>query len=375
MEDVGQWKRPWYFPQGNETRHEATLRECAATRGSVGVMDASTLGKIDIQGPDAAEFLDRVYTNMFSTLKVGQSRYGFMCGVDGMVFDDGVTTRLAEDHFLMTTTTGGAAKVLDWLEEWLFTEWPELKVYCTSVTEHISTVAIVGPKSRNVLGKLAPSLDVSNEAFGFMENRYADVAGIPARIARISFSGELAYEINVDAWYGAHIWEAVMSAGAEFAITPYGTETLHVLRAEKGYVILGQDTDGTQTPMDLGMDWIVSKKKDFIGKRSFARSDTARAGRHQLVGFMPVDGSVVIPEGAYVVNESDAGSKPPFRHVGYVTSSYMSAALGRSFALGMLANGQARHGDTVAIPYDGNVVMAQVTEPIFFDKENTRRDG
>ena len=375
MEDVGQWKRPWYFPQGNETRHEATLRECAATRDSVGVMDASTLGKIDIQGPDAAEFLDRVYTNMFSTLKVGHSRYGFMCGVDGMVFDDGVTTRLAEDHFLMTTTTGGAAKVLDWLEEWLFTEWPDLKVYCTSVTEHISTVAIVGPKSRNVLGKLAPGLDVSNDAFGFMENRYADVAGIPARVARISFSGELAYEINVDAWYGAHIWEAVMSAGAEFGITPYGTETLHVLRAEKGYVILGQDTDGTQTPMDLGHDWIVSKKKDFIGKRSFTRSDTARAGRHQLVGFLPVDGSVVIPEGAYVVNESDAATNAPIRHVGYVTSSYMSAALGRSFALGMMANGQARHGDIVAIPFNGSVALAEVTEPIFFDKENTRRDG
>jgi len=281
MEDVGQWKRPWYFPVGNEDLHASVLRECAAVRAGVGVMDASTLGKIDIQGPDAGEFLDRIYTNMFSTLKVGASRYGFMCGIDGMVFDDGVTTRLADDHFLMTTTTGGAAKVLDWLEEWLYTEWPDLKVYCTSVTEQISTVAIVGPKSRNLLAKLSPGLDVSNEAFGFMENKFADVAGIPARIARISFSGELAYEINIDAWYGSHIWEAVISEGAEFGITPYGTEAMHVLRAEKGYVILGQDTDGTQTPMDLGMDWIVSKKKDFIGKRSFTRSDTAREGRNQ----------------------------------------------------------------------------------------------
>ncbi|MEY4492719.1 MAG: hypothetical protein RL355_68 [Actinomycetota bacterium] len=375
MEDVGQWKRPWFFPKGKEDLHAAVLRECAAVRDGVGVMDASTLGKIDIQGPDAAEFLDRVYTNMFSSLKVGQSRYGFMCGVDGMVFDDGVTTRLAENHFLMTTTTGGAAKVLDWLEEWLYTEWPDLKVYCTSVTEHISTVAIVGPKSRNLIAKLAPGLDASNEAFGFMENKYADVAGIPARIARISFSGELAYEINVEAWYGAHIWEAVMREGKEFGIAPYGTETMHVLRAEKGYVILGQDTDGTQTPMDVGMDWIVSKKKDFIGKRSFTRSDTARAGRHQLVGFMPIDGQEVIPEGAYVVEASNAGQKPPVKHVGYVTSSYMSAALGRSFAMGMLANGQARHGEEVAIPLRGKVIMAKVTEPLFFDKENTRRDG
>ena len=375
MEDVGQWKRPWYFPQGNEDIHAAVLRECAAVRAGAGAMDASTLGKIDIQGPDAAEFLDRVYTNMFSTLKVGASRYGFMCGVDGMVFDDGVTTRLGENHFLMTTTTGGAAKVLDWLEEWLYTEWPDLKVYCTSVTEHIATVAVVGPKSRNIIAKLSPGLDVSNEAFGFMENKQADVAGIPARIARISFSGELAYEINVEAWYGEHIWAAVMSAGEEFGIAAYGTETMHVLRAEKGYVILGQDTDGTQTPMDLGMDWIVSKKKDFIGKRSFTRSDTARAGRHQLVGFLPVDGQVVIPEGAYILAEADASAKPPVKHIGYVTSSYMSAELGRSFAMGMLANGQARHGELVAVPFDGKVIMAEVTEPLFVDKENTRRDG
>lgn len=375
MEDVGQWKRPWYFPLGSEDMHTAVLRECAAVRTGAGAMDASTLGKIDIQGPDAAEFLDRVYTNMFSTLKVGASRYGFMCGVDGMVFDDGVTTRLGENHFLMTTTTGGAAKVLDWLEEWLYTEWPDLKVYCTSVTEHIATVAVVGPKSRNIIAKLSPGLDVSNEAFGFMENKNADVAGIPARIARISFSGELAYEINVEAWYGEHIWSAVMSAGEEFGIAAYGTETMHVLRAEKGYVILGQDTDGTQTPMDLGMDWIVSKKKDFIGKRSFTRSDIARDGRHQLVGFLPVDGQVVIPEGAYVIAEANASAKPPVQHIGYVTSSYMSAELGRSFAMGMLANGQARHGELVAVPFDGKVVMAEVTEPLFVDKENTRRDG
>ena len=375
MEDVGQWKRPWYFPQGGEDMHAAVLRECAAVRAGAGVMDASTLGKIDIQGPDAAEFLDRIYTNMFSSLKVGASRYGFMCGVDGMVFDDGVTTRLAEDHFLMTTTTGGAAKVLDWLEEWLYTEWPDLKVYCTSVTEHISTVAVVGPKSRNIIDKLTDGPDVSNEAFGFMDNKYADVAGIPARIARISFSGELAYEINVDAWYGDHIWKAVMDAGKEFGITPYGTETMHVLRAEKGYVILGQDTDLTQTPMDLGMDWIVSKKKDFIGKRSFSRSDTARAGRNQLVGFLPVDGSVVVPEGAYVVVAADANKPAPVDQIGYVTSSYMSAELGRSFAMGMLANGQARHGEEVAVRIGKDVVMATVTEPLFVDKENTRRDG
>jgi sarcosine oxidase subunit alpha len=376
MEDVGQWKRPWYFPKSGENMHAAVLRECAAVREDVGVMDASTLGKIDIQGKDAGEFLDLIYTNMFSTLKVGMSRYGLMCGIDGMVFDDGVTTRISENHWLMTTTTSGAAKVLDWLEEWLQTEWPHLEVYCTSVTEQISTVAIVGPKSRELMSRLAPSLDVSNEAFAFMENKHAEVAGVPARIARISFSGELAYEINVPAIYGLHIWESVMSKGADLNITPYGTETMHVLRAEKGFVIVGQETDGTQTPDDLDMSWIVSKKKDdFIGKRSFSRADTARDGRHQLVGILADDGSYVIPEGAYIVAGADEKTAPPVKHIGYITSSYDSAALGRSFALALVANGLARKGEKIAIPMADRVVTGVITDSVFVDKENTRRDG
>ena len=376
MEDVGQWKRPWYFPKSGENMHASVLRECAAVREGVGVMDASTLGKIDIQGKDAGQFLDMIYTNLFSTLKVGMSRYGLMCGIDGMVFDDGVTTRISENHWLMTTTTGGAAKVLDWLEEWLQTEWPHLEVYCTSVTEQISTVAIVGPKSRELMSRLAPSLDVSNEAFAFMENKHADVAGVPARIARISFSGELAYEINVPAIYGLHIWESVMSKGADLNITPYGTETMHVLRAEKGFVIVGQETDGTQTPDDLDMSWIVSKKKDdFIGKRSFSRADTARDGRHQLVGILADDGSYVIPEGAYIVAGADEKTAPPVKHIGYITSSYDSAALGRSFALALVANGLARKGEKIAIPMADRVVTGVITDSVFVDKENTRRDG
>jgi sarcosine oxidase subunit alpha len=376
MEDVGQWKRPWFFPKNSENMHAAVLRECAAVREDVGVMDASTLGKIDLQGKDVGKFLDLIYTNMFSTLKVGMSRYGLMCGVDGMVFDDGVTTRISENHWLMTTTTGGAAKVLDWLEEWLQTEWTDLEVFCTSVTEQISTVAIVGPKSRELMSRLAPDLDVSNEAFAFMENKYADVAGVPARIARISFSGELAYEINVPGSFGLHIWEQVMSQGADLNITPYGTESMHVLRAEKGFVIVGQETDGTQTPQDLDMDWIVSKKKeDFIGKRSFARVDTSREGRHQLVGILPDDGSFVIPEGAYLVAGSDEKTPPPVAHIGYVTSSYASAALGRSFALALVANGLARKGEKIAVPMAGRVVTGIITDSVFVDKENARRDG
>ncbi len=376
MEDVGQWKRPWFFPINGENMHAAVLRECAAVREGVGVMDASTLGKIDLRGKDVGKFLDMIYTNMFSTLKVGMSRYGLMCGIDGMVFDDGVTTRISENHWLMTTTTGGAAKVLDWLEEWLQTEWPDLEVYCTSVTEQIATVAIVGPKSRELMSRLAPDLDVSNEMFAFMENKYADVAGIPARVARISFSGELAYEINVPGSFGLHIWQAVMKQGTDLNITPYGTETMHVLRAEKGFVIVGQETDGTQTPQDLDMDWIVSKKKeDFIGKRSFSRADTAREGRHQLVGILTDDGSAVIPEGAYIVAGVDEKTAPPVKHIGYVTSSYDSAALGHSFALALVANGLARKGEKVAIPMADRVLTGVITDSVFVDKENTRRDG
>lgn len=375
FEDVGQWKRPWYFPQNKEDLHQAVTRECTAARKAVAVMDASTLGKIDIQGPDAAEFLDRIYTNMFSNLKINHSRYGLMCGVDGMVFDDGVTTRLDENHFLMTTTTGGAAKVLDWLEEWLQTEWPDMKVYCTSVTEHWSTVAIVGPKSRALMKKLSPDLDVSNENFGFMTNQYALVAQVPARIARISFSGELAYEINVEGFFGLHIWKAVLAAGEEFGITPYGTETMHVLRAEKGFVIVGQETDGTQTPQDLGMDWIVSKKKEFIGKRSFSRLDTARVGRHQLVGILPKDTSKLLPEGSYLVANNSDQALLDSNHIGYITSSYHSAALAQTFALALVADGRSRVGQSAIVPLFEEQIEVEITEPIFYDKESVRRDG
>ena len=220
-----------------------------------------------------------------------------------MVFDDGVTLRLADDHFLMTTTTGGAARVLDWLEEWLQTEWPELDVVLTSVTEHWATVAVVGPTVREVLAKLAPDIDVSNEAFPLhgVPRDDARRRGIPARICRISFSGELAYEINVPGWYGLAVWEDVAAAGAEFGITPYGTETMHVLRAEKGYIIVGQDTDGTITPHDLGMDWVVSKTKDFIGKRSLARTDTRARTASSSSALLPVDRSLRLPEGAQLV--------------------------------------------------------------------------
>ncbi|MFI2437530.1 sarcosine oxidase subunit alpha family protein [Streptomyces sp. NPDC018693] len=375
FENVGQWKRPWYYPQDGEDMEAAVLRECAATRESVGFMDASTLGKIDVQGPDAGVLLDRLYTNMMSTLKVGMIRYGVMCRPDGMVFDDGTVIRVAQDRFLVTTTTGNAATVLDWMEEWLQTEWPELKVHCTSVTEQWATVALVGPKSREVLGSLAPQLAVANEDFPFMAWREATVAGIDARVCRISFSGELAYEINVSPWRALALWEAVYEAGAPYGITPYGTETMHVLRAEKGYPIIGQDTDGTVTPQDLGMSWVVSKKKpDFVGKRSYARADTARPDRKHLVGLLPENPEDFLPEGTHLVADSVLPA-PPVPMLGHVTSSYRSAALGRTFALALIKGGRDRIGERLYAPVGDRLVPVTVASPVLYDPEGARRDG
>jgi sarcosine oxidase subunit alpha len=311
-----------------------------------------------------------------SSLKVGSVRYGVMCGVDGMVIDDGTVMRVAEHEFLLTTTTGNAAKILEWLEEWLQTEWPELRVHLTSVTEHWVTIPLVGPRSRDVLAAVAPGLDVSNGAFPFMTWREATVAGVRARVARISFSGELAYEVNVVAWDGLTVWEALVAAGAPYGITPYGTETMHVLRAEKGYPIIGQDTDGTVTPQDLGMSWVVSKKKpDFVGKRSFARAENARLDRKQLVGLLPLDGRVLLPEGAQLI-ATETVPAPPVPMLGHVTSSYRSAALGRTFALALVRSGRERIGETLYAPLDdGTVAAVAVTDPVLYDKEGARRDG
>ncbi|MGW1538018.1 glycine cleavage T C-terminal barrel domain-containing protein, partial [Streptomyces aureus] len=375
FENVGQWKRPWYYPRDGEDREAAVLRECAAARDGVALMDASTLGKIDVQGPDAGVFLDRLYTNMMSTLKVGMIRYGVMCRPDGMVFDDGTVIRLAQNHFLVTTTTGNAAAVLDWMEEWQQTEWPGLKVHCTSVTEQWATVALVGPRSRDVLGALAPQLAVGKDDFPFMAWRETTVAGIGARVCRISFSGELAYEINVSPWEALTLWQALHEAGSPYGITPYGTETMHVLRAEKGYPIIGQDTDGTVTPQDLGMGWAVSKKKpDFIGRRSYARADSVRPDRKHLVGLLPEDPGTFLPEGTHLVADSELPA-PPVPMLGHVTSSYRSAALGRTFALALIKGGRDRIGERLYAPVGDRLVPVTVASPVLYDPEGARRDG
>jgi sarcosine oxidase subunit alpha len=378
LEVVGQWLRPWYYPKPGEDMDTAVARECRAARTGVAMMDASTLGKIELRGEDAGEFLNRIYTNGFKKLAPGSARYGVMCTADGMIFDDGVTLRLDDDRYFMTTTTGGAAKVLDWLEEWLQTEWPNLDVTCTSVTEHWTTVAVVGPQSRDVVAQIAPDLDVSNESFPFMTFRETVLAnGVPARICRISFSGELAFEVNVAGWYGLATWEAIHDAGQRFGITPYGTETMHVLRAEKGYPIVGQDTDGTVTPQDAGMEWVVSKVKDFVGKRSFSRPDTARSDRKHLIGLLPLDGTTRLPEGAQLVAPGVplAPEKAPVPMLGHVTSSYHSEALGRPFALALVTGGRQRIGETLVAPVGDTLVQVQVTQPVLYDPEGTKRDG
>lgn len=369
FEDVGQWKRPWYFPQGGEDLDAAVLRECAAVREGVGMMDASTLGKIDVKGRDAGAFLDRLYTGVMSTLTPGRSRYGVLCKADGMVMDDGVVLRLADDHFMATTTTGGAAGVLDWMEDFLQTEWPDLDVWLTSVTEQWATVAIVGPRSRDVMAALAPGLDVSQDAFRFMQLGEAVVAGIEARVARISFSGELAFEISVPMTYGLALWEAVYAAGQPFGITPYGTESMHVLRAEKGYFIVGQETDGTVTPLDLGLDWMIADK-EFVGRRSLRRSDMLRDDRKQLVGILPAER---LPEGAQLVD--DEAVEIPVPMIGHVTSSYDSAALGRPFGLALVRRGRDRIGETIYAPLEDRVVAVEIVDPVIFDPEGARRDG
>lgn len=383
FENVGQWLRPQYFLRRGEDQDAAVRRECLAARQSVGIMDASTLGKIDIQGKDVREFLNRVYANAWTQLAPGKCRYGLMLDENGMVMDDGVTACIAEDHFVMTTTTGGAARVLTWLENWHQTEWPDLDVYMTSVTDHWATAAVVGPKSRQVLAKVCAGIDLSPSAFKFMDWREGTVAGVPARVFRISFSGELAFEVNVDASYGRHVWEALMEAGAEFGITPYGTDAMHVLRAEKGFIIVGQDTDGSMTPFDLDMAWAVSMKKpfSFIGKRSFARSDTSAPNRKQLVGLLTDDPSAVLAEGAQIVERADA--TPPVPMLGHVTSSYFSPELGRSIALAVVRDGINRRseagrnaGRDVLFAYSrGTTHKVRVVSPVFVDPKGERQNG
>ena len=371
FEDVGLWKRSRYFPRAGEDMHAAVDRECLAVRSGVGIFDASTLGKIEVVGPDAATFLNRLYVNNFGTLAVGKCRYGILTREDGFVYDDGVIARLAEDRFHVTTTTGGAARVLHMMEDYLQTEWADLQVWLTSTTEQWSVIAVQGPKAREVIAPLVNGLDISNAALPHMAMVRGALGDIPMVLMRVSFTGELGYEINVPAGHGQRAWEMVWAAGQAHGMTPYGTETMHVLRAEKGYVIVGQETDGTVTPDDAGLGWAVAKSKpDFVGKRSLARPALVAKGRKQLVGLLTADPKTVLEEGAQVAAVPE--QPVPMKLIGHVTSSYHSAVLGRSIALALVADGRAKLGETVYIPMPGGAIAAQVVAPVFYDTEGAK---
>ena len=369
--DAGAWKRPRYYKIGNETMLEAATREAKNVRDKVGICDVTTLGKIDVKGPDAAEFLNRVYTNAWMKLPVGKARYGVMLREDGIVMDDGTTTRISEHHYHMTTTTAQAANVLSHLEYYLQIVWPELNVNVVSTTEQWAGAALAGPKSRDVLAKLFPNIDVSNESLPFMGYVEGDLFGVPARIFRISFSGELAYEINVQSDYGLFMWEKMMDIGKEFGIQPYGTEALSTLRIEMGHVA-GPELDGRTIPYDVSLDGMVSKKKDFIGKRSLSKIAFNEANRQKIVGLVPIDRKTSIPEGSHLVVDKNA--KLPNPKLGHVSSSCWSVENNNPFSLAIVKDGKNMIGKKLfaVSPLKNKSIEVEVISSHYVDHEGKR---
>ena len=372
---AGLWRRPRHYPQPGETRHAACIRETRLTRGSVGLCDVTTLGKIDLQGPDTALFLERVYINHWQKLPVGKARYGMMLREDGMAYDDGTTSRLGEQHYLMTTTTANAVGVLAHLEFYLQAVWPALRVRVTSVTEQWAALAVAGPNARRVLAKLV-DIDISNAAFPFMAAAECQAAGIPGcRLFRISFSGELAFELNVPADYGQAAWERLYEAGREFDIAPYGTEALGNMRIEKGHVA-GPELDGRVTAHDLGLGMMMSKKKAFIGQRMAGRACLITAKRQRFAGFVPADGKTPLRAGAQII--ADPGARPPVEMLGHLSSTGYCVEHDHPIALGLICGGLEAWADKtvyMSFPLKGQSVPMKVVAPVFVDKEGERLRG
>ncbi len=369
--DAGVWLRPRYYKQGNENLFEASKREAKNVRQNVGVCDVTTLGKIDIKGPDAAELLNRVYTNAWLKLPVGKARYGVMLREDGIVMDDGTTTRISENHYHMTTTTAQAANVLSHLEYYLQLVWPELNVNVVSSTEQWAGAAIAGPKSRDVLQKLFPDLDVSNEGLPFMGYREGNLFGINAKIYRISFSGELAYEVNVESDNGNFMWEKIMEIGKVFNIEPYGTEALSTLRIEMGHVA-GSELDGRTIPYDNSLEGLVSKKKDFIGKRSLSKKAYIEPNRQKVVGVIPLDKKTSIPEGSYIVKDSNA--KLPNPKLGYISASCWSVEYDNPFSLAIIKDGKNMIGQKLFAmsPLKNKTIPVEIVSSHYVDPKGER---
>jgi sarcosine oxidase subunit alpha len=372
-EPVGQWRRPFAYVRPGESVHDAVNREVKNTRENLGLLDASTLGKLIVKGPDAGKFLDMMYTNMMSTLPVGKCRYGLMCSENGFLMDDGVVVRMSEDTWLCHTTTGGAEHIHAHMEDWLQCEWWDWQVYVANVTEQYAQIAVVGPNARKLLRKLG-GMDVSADALPFMQWREGKIGDFDARVFRISFSGELSYEIAVPAGQGAAFWDTLMEAGEEFGIMPYGTETLHILRAEKGFIMIGDETDGTVIPQDLNLQWALSKKKDdYLGKRAHLRSHMADPNRWKLVGLETEDGSV-LPDGAYAIAQGE-NANGQRNTQGRVTSTYYSANLERGIAMGLVHKGPDRMGEVIEFnKIDGTTVAAKIVDPVFYDKEGEKQN-
>ncbi|MBV1868625.1 MAG: sarcosine oxidase subunit alpha family protein, partial [Marinosulfonomonas sp.] len=372
-EPVGQWRRAYCYQQDGETIAKAVQREVKNSRQALGLLDASTLGKIIVRGPDAGQFLDMLYTNMMSNLAVGKCRYGLMCDENGFLIDDGVVARIDDDTWLCHTTTGGADRIHGWMEDWLQCEWWDWQVYTANLTEQFAQIAVVGPNARRVLERLG-GMDVSGDAPAFMGWADGLLGGIEARVFQISFSGELSFEIAVAAGHGQALWDALMAAGAEFGVMPYGTEALHVMRAEKGFIMIGDETDGTVIPQDLGLNWAISKKKtDYLGKRGQARAHMCDPERWKLVGLETLDGSV-LPDGAYATG---AGVNENAQRVtiGRVTSTYYSPTLERGIALGLVQRGPDRIGEILDFPtIGGPVIRARIVDPVFYDKAGERQN-
>ena len=374
FENVGLWKRARYFPMPGENMHAAVARECRTVRTSAGIFDASTLGKIEVVGPDAAEFLERMYVNSWKNLEVGRCRYGILLNEAGFIMDDGIVGRMAPDVFHVTTTTGGALGVLNIMEDYLQTEFAELKVWLTSTTEQWAVIAVQGPRARDILAPLVEAIDLDAAAFSHMGACAGRMCGVQARLFRVSFTGELGFEVNVPAEFGRAVWEAIWAEAKKHGACAYGTEAMHVLRAEKGFIIVGQETDGTVTPDDAGLAWAIGKqKKDFVGKRSLLRPDMVNPGRRQLVGLAPTDPNEALEEGAQI---TELGNEPRGTlALGHVTSSYWSEALGREIALGLVADGRRRTGDRLVVPIGSASAVVEVVSPVFYDPKGARLNG
>jgi len=369
--DAGLWLRPRYYKQKNETLAESSKREATNVRNNVGVCDVTSLGKIDIKGADSAEFLNRIYTNAWMKLPVGKARYGVMLREDGIVFDDGTVTRIAENHYHMTTTTAQAVNVLSHLEFYLQVVWPKLDVNVLSITEQWAGVALAGPNSRNLLNKLFPETDVSNEGMPFMAFKEADLFGVPARIFRISFSGELAYEINVESGYGVFMWEKIIEFGKEMNIEPYGTEALSTLRIEMGHVA-GSEIDGRVIPSDLSLDLMISKKKDFIGKRSLKREAFLNPNREKIVGVVPLDKKTMIPEGSYLVIDENASLPNP--KLGHISASCWSVEYNNPFSLAIMKDGKKKIGEKffAVSPLKNKSIPVEIVSSHYVDPKGER---